>query len=92
LITVTVPPPPSRDPITKNDGTMSNTWQLWFKAISSKIFQADSSTGTTGKPAASSQYRGTVWITKGEAGVADTVQICLKSAANTYSWVTIATG
>ncbi len=44
------------------------------------------------KPSASSTYQGVLWITKGGAGVADTVECCLKSAADTYSWVTVATG
>ena len=44
------------------------------------------------RPAASAAMRGTVWYTKSAGGVADTLSVCLKSAADTYSWVTISTG
>lgn len=44
------------------------------------------------KPAAGEAYRGTLWYSKSAGGVADTVEICLKSAADSYSWVVIATG
>lgn len=44
------------------------------------------------RPTADAANRGTVWYSKSAGGAADTVQICLKSAADTYSWVTIATG
>lgn len=43
-------------------------------------------------PAASSTYRGHLLYTEGAGGVADTLKMCLKSAADTYSWVVIATG
>jgi len=49
--------------------------------------------GTTGSlPAAAAALRGALFVVQGAGGVADTVQICLKSAADTYSWKTIATG
>jgi hypothetical protein len=41
------------------------------------------------KPVASSLYRGSIWITQGGLGVADTVEICRKDAANAYAWVTL---
>lgn len=49
--------------------------------------------GTTGAlPAAAEAYRGALFVVRGGAGVADTIQVCLKSAANSYSWKVVATG
>jgi hypothetical protein len=36
--------------------------------------------------------RGKLWYTGGGTGVTDTVSMCLKATADTYSWVTITTG
>lgn len=47
---------------------------------------------STVPPTATAAYRGRVGIVIGAAGVADKVVSCLKSAADTYSWVTICTG
>lgn len=44
------------------------------------------------RPAASVDHRGKLWYSKNGAAVADTISVCLKSAADTYSWVTISTG
>lgn len=44
------------------------------------------------RPAAGSAYRGMLFVTQGGAGTTDTISVCLKSAANTYSWVPIVTG
>ncbi|MHB1065428.1 MAG: hypothetical protein ACYC1Z_13235 [Georgenia sp.] len=49
-------------------------------------------TGGNARPAASATTRGTLWYSKSAASAADTVEICLKSAADTYSWVVISTG
>lgn len=47
---------------------------------------------TTGaRPAADAAHRGMIWYVAGGTGVADTIEICVKSAANTYSWVALAT-
>ncbi len=43
-------------------------------------------------PTASEVTRGLIYVTEGGAGVADVVNVILKSAADTYSAVTIATG
>jgi len=43
-------------------------------------------------PTPSETYRGRIICVLGGAGVADTFYMCLKSAADTYSWVAIATG
>lgn len=47
---------------------------------------------TAARPTAADIYRGMLWITQGAGGVTDTLAICLKSAANTYSWVSVVTG
>lgn len=44
------------------------------------------------RPAAAANVRGRIYITEGAAGAADSVDICLKSAADTYSWKNITTG
>jgi hypothetical protein len=44
------------------------------------------------KPAAGASYRGMLFVVQGAGGVADKLQVCLKSAADTYSWVDIVTG
>lgn len=40
-------------------------------------------------PAAGSGYRGFLHITEGGAGVADTLEACLKKSDDTYSWLTV---
>ena len=48
---------------------------------------------TTGAlPSASAALRGALFVVRGAGGVADTMQVCLKSAADTYSWKVIQTG
>jgi len=48
---------------------------------------------TTGaRPTAGSAYRGMLFVVQGGGGVTDTLEVCLKAAAGTYSWVTIVTG
>jgi len=44
------------------------------------------------EPTASSTYRGALYFKKGGSGTADNLLMCMKSASDTYSWVTIATG
>ena len=55
-----------------------------FKANS---FQLDS-LGT--RPTCTAETRGTFWVNKGGAGVADVPQMCLKNAEDTFSWRNIA--
>ncbi|MDP9249686.1 MAG: hypothetical protein M3M85_04240 [bacterium] len=43
----------------------------------------------TAKPACSSSVRGTFWVAKGGAGVADTVEVCSKDGADAYAWRTL---
>lgn len=44
------------------------------------------------RPAAGVNYRGMLFVTQGAGGVTDTISVCLKAAADTYSWVAITTG
>lgn len=46
-------------------------------------------TGT--RPTCDAAARGTSWYVAGGAGAADTIEICLKSAADTYAWTALAT-
>jgi hypothetical protein len=41
---------------------------------------------TAAPPTATAAMRGKLWYQGGAAGVADQVFICVKSAADTYSW------
>jgi hypothetical protein len=43
-------------------------------------------------PTASAAYRGVIAIVQGGNGIKDALYQCMKSATNTYSWVSIATG
>lgn len=47
--------------------------------------------GGGSKPTCDSSIRGMVWYVQGGAGVADTVEICAKAAADTYAWRSMAT-
>lgn len=42
---------------------------------------------SSAKPSCSASNRGLFWVVQGAAGVADQLQVCLKDAANSYSWV-----
>lgn len=65
-------------------------------------FNADHSTSFIGgvtlatssgtRPTCAVGIRGMMWVVQGGAGVTDTLEICMKAAANTYSWITITTG
>lgn len=49
--------------------------------------------GTSGeRPTCTSSVRGRIWTTQGGAGVTDTLYQCMKSAADTYAWITVTTG
>lgn len=49
--------------------------------------------GNTGAaPTCDATQRGKIWLVNGGSGVTDTVTICLKAAADTYSWITLTTG
>jgi hypothetical protein len=47
---------------------------------------------TTATPTCDATERGRIWVVEGGAGVTDTISMCLKAAADTYSWITITTG
>lgn len=44
------------------------------------------------QPTCDVNKRGWVWMEEGGAGVADTLSMCLKDAADVYAWVTIISG
>lgn len=52
--------------------------------------------GTTGSlpqpTTPSSDLRGAIFLVRGDTGVADTLQICLKTSTDDYTWVVLATG
>lgn len=67
-------------------GASTNYWRhIWTSYV-------HLNPGGAARPTADASSRGTIWYSKSAGGAADTVEICLKSAADTYSWVTIATG
>lgn len=41
------------------------------------------------RPAADATLRGKMWFTQGAAGVADTISVCMKDAADAYAWVNL---
>lgn len=47
---------------------------------------------TASRPTAAAAVRGMLWVVRGGTGVTDTLEVCMKAAADTYSWVTIVTG
>lgn len=75
-------------------GTGASGCSGTFTTGADQIVSRSVQLNTTGiaRPAASASTRGTLWYSKSAGGVADTLEVCLKSAADTYSWVTIATG
>lgn len=44
------------------------------------------------KPAAGAGYRGLMFITQGAPGTQDVMEVCMKNADNSYSWIQVATG
>ena len=62
-------------------------------AVGPQGIQGDVRVGGVGVlPVASVTYRGVLWLVQGAAGVTDRVYVCLKAAADTYSWVSLASG
>jgi len=85
---------------TRNLGDSTHRWEDLFvddivdtngSAIPTTRLQLIPLSGSS-KPSASSSVRGHIYVTEGGAGVADVAEVCLKSAADTYSWVSLATG
>ena len=60
-------------------------------SVATTTFQMIPLSGTS-KPTANAASRGHVYTTEGGTGVADVVEVCLKSSTETYSWVNLATG
>jgi hypothetical protein len=86
--------------ITRDLGGTSNRWRNVYAnsiidvnsvSVATTRFQMIPTSGTS-KPVASVSVRGQVYTTEGGTGVADVSEICLKSSADTYSWVNLATG
>ena len=46
---------------------------------------------TGSRPTCDAAARGMTWYVAGGSGAADTIEVCGKAAANTYSWVALAT-
>jgi hypothetical protein len=42
------------------------------------------------KPTCNSDNRGRIYYLDGAAGVADTMEVCMKDASNNYDWETVA--
>jgi hypothetical protein len=63
--------------------------------VSKAFIDKDGAVGIGGigaLPSASATYRGCLWVVQGAGGAADVCYVCLKSAADTYSWKTVSTG
>ena len=67
--------------------TLKSIISVSFSGATNFIYMGDYQSA----PAAAVAYRGYLIYIKGAAGVADTIKCCMKAAANTYSWVTVAT-
>ncbi|HEY1089314.1 MAG TPA: hypothetical protein VGE37_16530, partial [Archangium sp.] len=64
----------------------------WTAGALTSVNNLQLNTSGGARPTANAANRGTIWYSRSAGGAADTVEICVKSAADTYSWVTIATG
>jgi hypothetical protein len=58
-----------------------------IKARAPLVLDPDS--GSFGRPAAGSTYRGALWYNRNGSGVADSLTICVKNSSDTYSWIGI---
>jgi hypothetical protein len=45
-----------------------------------------------GLPTCNAGLRGDLWVVQGASGVTDAFKVCLKAAANSYSWIQVTTG
>lgn len=66
----------------------NNTYELGTPAFAWKTLWTGSINlvTTDAKPLCTSSYRGTFWVTRGAAGVKDSVEVCTKDAADAYNW------
>jgi len=85
---------------TRTLGDTTHRWEDLFvddivdangTSVATTTFQMIPLSGTS-KPTANAASRGHVYTTEGGTGVADVVEVCLKSSTETYSWVNLATG
>lgn len=63
-----------------------------FMSNDQTLFPVTPGSFPNGMPTASAAYAGIQAYVPGASGAADTLVICLKAAAGTWSWKTIATG
>ncbi len=70
-------------PITSDTPNLGQTGFRW-NVTHTRSMQMGGASGL--RPLASSSARGHIWITQGGAGVADEVTVCVKDAADSYSW------
>lgn len=68
-------------------GNLSVTWQTSGTSVSAQVAAVGAQSGT--QPACSLATRSYIWFVQGGPGVADTFQLCMKSATDTYSWITL---
>lgn len=81
---------PFFNPLSPNTTSLGSAGNHWASAFLGGTLRLGIGGGA--RPAADATTRGTLWYSKSAGGAADTIEICLKSAGDTYSWVTIATG
>lgn len=74
------------------EGNSIDTPASFFVLYNTGMIQLGKPGVSIAPPAASATYQGGLMVVYGGAGVADTLQICLKAAGGTYSWKTIVTG
>lgn len=75
-------------------GAFSGVSQVGLAVLSGSVAAAGGLQASTSgsQPTCAVGTRGTIWVVQGGTGVTDTLEACLKSAANAYAWTTIVTG
>lgn len=66
----------------------SGHFNVFFGSVKAGV-NVQLNTSGAARPTANAANRGTLWYSKSGAGVADTLEICLKDAADAYAWVQI---
>lgn len=79
--------------VNKSSGSVNSSAQVLTLASDTVCFAgAVRPRRSTALPTATVQWEGVLMTVQGGAGVASVTSVCLKSAADTYSWKTLATG
>jgi len=73
-------------------GVNCSALPLGHDGVAPSMFGAQIGGPTASRPTCNSGHELELWINAGGGGVTDTVYACLKSAANTYNWISIITG